>query len=148
MQEKESIMVVLCELKIPSLEITVRHHSASLVMPNGCLVTEFSIRTLQLIICQIIAKLNGSTHTSLSILEQRDIGILLIFSSYFKLCPPPPPPPFRVGRHIVFGWVVCQSVCPSVRPSFCLSIKKSCPLCNLKTVQGVFMKPHTNVNQH
>ena len=39
MQEKESIMVVWCELKIPSLGITVRHHSASLMM------TEFSIRT-------------------------------------------------------------------------------------------------------
>ena len=35
MQEKESIMVVRCELKIPSLGITVRHHSASLVMPNS-----------------------------------------------------------------------------------------------------------------
>ena len=29
MQEKESIMVVRCELKIPSLGMTVRHHSAS-----------------------------------------------------------------------------------------------------------------------
>ena len=35
MQEKESIMVVRCELKIPSLGITVRHHSASLVLPNS-----------------------------------------------------------------------------------------------------------------
>ena len=35
MQEKESIMVVRCELKIPSLWITVRHHSASLVMQNS-----------------------------------------------------------------------------------------------------------------
>ena len=35
MQEKESIMAVRCELKIPSLEITVRHHSASFVMPNS-----------------------------------------------------------------------------------------------------------------
>ena len=35
MQEKESIMVVRCELKIPSIGITVRHHSASLVMPNS-----------------------------------------------------------------------------------------------------------------
>ena len=34
MQEKESIMDVRCELKIPSLGIIVRHHSASLVMPN------------------------------------------------------------------------------------------------------------------
>ena len=34
MQEKDSIMAVRCELKIPSLGITVRHHSASLVMPN------------------------------------------------------------------------------------------------------------------
>ena len=34
MQERESIMTVRCELKIPSLGITVRHHSASLVMPN------------------------------------------------------------------------------------------------------------------
>ena len=35
MQDKESIIVVRCELKIPSLGITVRHHSASLVMPNS-----------------------------------------------------------------------------------------------------------------
>ena len=35
MQEKESIMVVRCELKILSLGITVQHHSASLVMPNS-----------------------------------------------------------------------------------------------------------------
>ena len=35
MQEKESIMVVRYELKIPSLGITVRHHSANLVMPES-----------------------------------------------------------------------------------------------------------------
>ena len=35
MQEKESIMVVWCELKILSLGITVQHHSASLMMPNS-----------------------------------------------------------------------------------------------------------------
>ena len=35
MQEKESAMVARCELKIPSLGITVRQHLASLVMPNG-----------------------------------------------------------------------------------------------------------------
>ena len=34
-QEKESIIVLRCELKIPSLGITVRHQSASLVMPNS-----------------------------------------------------------------------------------------------------------------
>ena len=35
MQEKKYIMVVRCELKIPSLGITVRHHSAGLMMPNS-----------------------------------------------------------------------------------------------------------------
>ena len=35
MQEKESIMVVQCELKILSLGITVWHHSASLEMTNS-----------------------------------------------------------------------------------------------------------------
>ena len=35
MQEKESIMVVWCELKILSLGITVQHHLASLMMPNS-----------------------------------------------------------------------------------------------------------------
>ena len=35
MQEKETIMVVWRELKIPSLVITVLHHSASLVMPSS-----------------------------------------------------------------------------------------------------------------
>ena len=35
MQEKESIMVVWCKLKVPSLRITVRHHSASLAMLNS-----------------------------------------------------------------------------------------------------------------
>ena len=63
------------------------------------------------------------------------------------MSPPPlplPPHPathtqthFRVGRHIVFARVV--------RP--CLSVTKSCPLCNLKTVQGIFMKRHININQ-
>ena len=35
MQEKESIMLVRCELKIPSLGITVRHHEANRLMPNS-----------------------------------------------------------------------------------------------------------------
>ena len=35
MQGKESVMVVRFELKITSLEISVRHHSASLVMPSS-----------------------------------------------------------------------------------------------------------------
>ena len=35
MQENESVMIVQCELKIPSLGITVWHHLASLVMPNS-----------------------------------------------------------------------------------------------------------------
>ena len=34
MQEKESIMVVRCEMKIQSLGITVRHHETC-VMPNS-----------------------------------------------------------------------------------------------------------------
>ena len=37
MQEKESIMVVRCKLKILSLGITVQHHSPNLVMPNSYL---------------------------------------------------------------------------------------------------------------
>ena len=43
MQEKESIMVVRCALNILSLRITVRHHSASLVMPNSNPRDGFSI---------------------------------------------------------------------------------------------------------
>ena len=35
MQEKESIMAFRCELKISSLGKTVRHHSASIVIPNS-----------------------------------------------------------------------------------------------------------------
>ena len=35
MQEKESVVVVRFELKIPSLGIIVLHHSSSLVMPNS-----------------------------------------------------------------------------------------------------------------
>ena len=35
MQEKESIMAVWCKLKVPSLRITVRHHSTSLAMLNS-----------------------------------------------------------------------------------------------------------------
>ena len=37
MQEKESLMIVLCELKISSFWISVPHHSAILVMPNSYL---------------------------------------------------------------------------------------------------------------
>ena len=35
MQEKELIIVVWCKLKVPSLRITVWHHSASLAMLNS-----------------------------------------------------------------------------------------------------------------
>ena len=35
MQEKKSVIVVQCELKIKSLGITVRYHSASHVMSNS-----------------------------------------------------------------------------------------------------------------
>ena len=35
MQEKETIMVVWCTLKVPSLKLTVRHRSASLAMLNS-----------------------------------------------------------------------------------------------------------------
>ena len=35
MQEKLPIMVVWCKFKVPSLRITVRHHSASLAMLNS-----------------------------------------------------------------------------------------------------------------
>ena len=35
MQEKEPIMVVWCKLKVPSLRITVWHHSASHAMLNS-----------------------------------------------------------------------------------------------------------------
>ena len=35
MQVNEPIMVVWCKLKVPSLRITVRHHSASLAMLNS-----------------------------------------------------------------------------------------------------------------
>ena len=35
MQEKEPIMVVWCKLKVPSLRISVWHHSARLAMLNS-----------------------------------------------------------------------------------------------------------------
>ena len=35
MQEKEPIMIVWCKLKVPSLRITIWHHSASLAMLNS-----------------------------------------------------------------------------------------------------------------
>ena len=35
MQEKELIMVVRCELKIPSLGITIRHYLGGLMMLNS-----------------------------------------------------------------------------------------------------------------
>ena len=35
MQEKESIMILRCELKMASLKIIVRHHSATLVVLNS-----------------------------------------------------------------------------------------------------------------
>ena len=40
--EKESIIRVRVGHKSPSLRITVRHHSASFVMPNGDPQTDFS----------------------------------------------------------------------------------------------------------
>ena len=47
MQEKESITVDSCELKILSLWITFRHYLTSLVMPNSSLGEEFSTCTSQ-----------------------------------------------------------------------------------------------------
>ena len=63
MQEKESIMVVWCELKIPSLGITVQHHSASLVMPNSY--------PRDRIVNSHLTIIKGSY-----ILEQSDLGLL------------------------------------------------------------------------
>ena len=57
MQEKESIMVVWCKLKVPSLRITVRHHLASLVMLNSYVMKEFSIPSLQPLKILIIKKM-------------------------------------------------------------------------------------------
>ena len=37
---------------------------------------------------------------------------------------------------------------PKSSVCLCLSVTKSCPLCNLKTVHGIFMKLHININQH
>ena len=47
-------------------------------------------------------------------------------------------PPFRVGRHgiLFLPWL-------SVHPF----VTKLCLLCNLKTVQDIFMKFHININQ-
>ena len=54
-----------------------------------------------------------------------------------------------VSRDIVFARVVCPFVRPSVaRPSVRLSVTKPYPLCNLKTVQDIFMKLHININRH
>ena len=49
---KRNYMAARCEFKLPSLGISIRHHSASLEMPNSrcrtvTLVTKFSIRTSQ-----------------------------------------------------------------------------------------------------
>ena len=38
----------------------------------------------------------------------------------------------RVGRHIVFAMVVC--------PYVCVSVTKSCPLCNFNSLQDILMK--------
>ena len=46
------------------------------------------------------------------------------------------------GRGDIFFLMVCQSVCPSVHH------KKSCPLCNLKTLRDIFMKVYRNIQHH
>ena len=48
--------------------------------------------------------------------------------------------PRRAGRHLVFALVLC--------PSVCLSVTKSCLLCNSKTIWDILTKLHTNVKQH
>ena len=53
-QEKESIIRVRVGLKNPSLEITVCHHSASLMMQNGDPRGGFFYPTLTLMIDSII----------------------------------------------------------------------------------------------
>ena len=44
------------------------------------------------------------------------------------------------------GWET-SCFCPG-HLSVCLSVTKSCPLCNSKTVGNIFMKLYTNVKQH
>ena len=48
-------------------------------------------------------------------------------------------PPEGLGDILFFPGRL--SVCPSV-------CHESCPLCNLKTPEAIFMKLHTNINQH
>ena len=68
------------------------------------------------------------------------ISTAIWFKIKMIMSPPPLPPPRRVGRHLVFALVVC--------PSVCLSVTKSCPFCNSKTVWDIFMKLYINVKQH
>ena len=57
MQEKESKMVVWCKLKVLSLKITVRHHTASLAMLNIYRRDRISIRSSQPLKILIIKKM-------------------------------------------------------------------------------------------
>ena len=72
MQEKESIMVVRCELKIPSLWITVQHHSASLRMPTVTLMTEFSIWTSQPLISDFAVRMKKAWVLSYPLSQSED----------------------------------------------------------------------------
>ena len=66
MHEKESRILVWCELKIPSLRITVRHHSASLAMPDSYPRDSISVCNPQPPKILIIQKMcNGQTFVKL-----------------------------------------------------------------------------------
>ena len=139
MQENVSFIVVRYRQNFPSLGSRFGITRQNLVMPNRdprvgnfCLyLTAMKDTYIQLPRICSPAKFKFK------------IESMLIFMS---------PLPFRVRRYIVFARVVCLSVCLSVCPSVCLSVRlsvtKSCPLCNLKTVQDIFMKLHITINQH
>ena len=73
--------------------------------------------------------------------RHRHVSVLLcFFSFFFFLCLPP-----TGSGDILFS----PCVCPSVRPSVCLSVRhKSCPLYNLKTVKDFSMKLGSLVNHN
>ena len=84
MQEKEYIMDGLCELKIPSLGITVRHYSVSFVMPNSYPEVAFSTsQPLKILIVSIdkvmwkrsSGRLNEPAHEIMALVVLRKLNL-------------------------------------------------------------------------
>ena len=101
MQEKESIMVVWCKLKVPSLKIAIRHHSASLAMLKSyrrsqpfkilvlkkmCNVRTFVTHEYEIFFVHTYVTYENVIWPNLCYTRKYDILVFLHFFLHMKMC--------------------------------------------------------------